>query len=117
MNKRKLEKQKKENFLKRKKLNEKDIYGTLPDEILINIFSFIIPILKVKNFSKKDLQCFFSLNLVAKQWYNLFNSSENITKFFWLKIYKSFFNLEENLFKDIINDMKSTDIKLILLFY
>ena len=112
--KRKIEKEKKENFLKKKKLTE-SIYGTLPTELLHNIFSFLTPTKKNNILATDELKTFVQLNLVTKNWYEYFNSNdedkESFTKEFWFNFYKTYFDLEKDTFKDQIESLSTTDIK------
>jgi hypothetical protein len=105
--KRKLQQEKKENFLNKKIKLSESIYGTLPNEILQNIFSYLLPT------KKSEMKFFTNLTLVSKPWHQYFNNEEeeSISKLFWLDFYKKYFQLEEDLFKEEIKMLTTTDIK------
>jgi hypothetical protein len=105
--KRKLQQEKKENFLNKKVKLSDSIYGTLPNEILQNIFSYLLPT------TKSEMKFFTDLSLVSKPWHQYFNNEEEETssKMFWLEFYKKYFGLEEDLFKEEIKTLTTTDIK------
>jgi hypothetical protein len=108
--KRKLQQEKKENFLSKKVKLSDSIYGTLPNEILQNIFSYLLPT------TTSEMKFFTDLSLVSKSWYQYFNNeeeeeNETSSKMFWLEFYKKYFDLEEDLFKEEIKTLTTTDIK------
>eukprot|EP01080_Neovahlkampfia_damariscottae_P005625 gene5625-9442_t len=98
-------KEKKENFLKKTKLTE-SIYGSLPNELLHQIFAYLVPQ------QKKQMKTFVELNLVSKNWYEYFNNENDVyTKDFWLNFYIKYFDLENNHFHEVIDNLTITDLK------
>jgi hypothetical protein len=106
--KRKLQKEKKENFLNKKVKLSESMYGTLPNEILQNIFTYLLPT------KKSEMKEFANLTLVSKPWHQFFKNEEEIetnSKNFWLHFYKNYFQLEQDLFQEEIKTLTTKDVK------
>jgi hypothetical protein len=101
----------KENFLNKKIKLSESMYGTLPNEILQNIFTYLLPT------KKSEIKEFTNLTLVSKPWYQFFNNEEEEeeketnSKIFWLDFYKKYFELEHDLFQEEIKTLTTKDVK------